>query len=513
MIEQCAQSYSLERFVHHRQACRAHLAQLLGGSVAGDQYGGDLVVELRPQLAERIDADAFAAQTQVGDDEVRRAPVDALENFRGVHRGDALAAPALQQALHAEAHRLLVVDHDDELAADQVRHLLLDRLGDGLDAGRIGNRHFDREARALADRGAQPQRMAEQLHDAPYGREPEAEAARAVPSRIVELIELLEDALVLLSRNADARVPDLDLGNVAAPPAGDDDAALFRVAQRVGDKVRQHAEQQRSVRREGHLRAARRHAQTLVLRRTRERTAQPIEHRVHRHDLAFHFHLSGVELRDVQQVVEQLLERFRALQDLVDQRLAGAACRIIAQRRREQSERVQRLAQVVIRGCEEQRFRAIRFFGAGARLLRERVLALQLVHQLLVLVTQPDLRNYGPRLSIDEQQHVAEYGDPHHAERSVAVAAERYIAQRQQAEDRHRERVQRRREVCVRDDAERRAARETGGDQSEGERLVGPDEHEHRGAPHDAGDASGSCEPPTPTARRGVAIACATIRT
>ena len=54
----------------------------------------------------------------------------------------------------------------------------------------------------------------------------------------------------------------------------------------------------------------------------RERVAQPVEHRVHRHDLALHFDLSGVELGDIEQVVEQLLERLGALKDLIDQRLA-----------------------------------------------------------------------------------------------------------------------------------------------------------------------------------------------
>src|SRR6185503_712869 len=153
------------------------------------------VAELGTQLADRIDAGAFAAQAQVGDDEVRGATVDALERFRRVHRGDALAAPALQQALHAQAYRFFVVDHDDELAADQVRHFLLDGRDHRLHASGIGDRHLDREARTLADRRAQPQRMTEQLHDAAYRREPQAEAARAVPRRIVELVELLEDAL------------------------------------------------------------------------------------------------------------------------------------------------------------------------------------------------------------------------------------------------------------------------------------------------------------------------------
>ena len=89
------------------------------------------------------------------------------------------------------------------------------------------------------------------------------------------------------------------------------------------------------------------------------------------------------------------------------------------------------MTQVVIGGREEQRFRAIGLFGACERLLRGRVLALQLPDQLLILIAQADLRDDGARLAIDEQQHVAEHGNPHHAERRVAVPAEGDIAQGQ----------------------------------------------------------------------------------
>jgi hypothetical protein len=55
---------------------------------------------------------------------------------------------------------------------------------------------------------------------------------------------------------------------------------------------------------------------------------------------------------------------------------------------------VQRLAQIVIGSGEEQRLGAIRFLGAGARLLGENVLTLQLLDQLLVLLAQADLRDH-----------------------------------------------------------------------------------------------------------------------
>ena len=66
--------------------------------------------------------------------------------------------------------------------------------------------------------------------------------------------------------------------------------------------------------------------------------------------------------------------------------------RAVAQRRRKQAQRMQRLAQIVVCGGEEPRFRAARFFGAHARLFGKRVLMLQLLDELLVLVAQADLR-------------------------------------------------------------------------------------------------------------------------
>ena len=174
---------------------------------------------------------------------------------------------------------------------------------------------------------------------------------------------------------------------------------------------------------------------------------------------------------------------------------------------------MQRLAQVVICGAKNSDFERFASSARARACSAERVLALQLLDQLLVLVAQADLRDHRTRLAIDEQQHIAEHGDPHHAERSVAVAAERDVTQRQQTEDRHGERVQRRREVRVRDDAERRATSEASGDQGERERLVGSDQYERRGAPDDAGDTSSRSEPPAPATRRSIAIARATIRT
>ena len=110
------------------------------------------------------------------------------------------------------------------------------------------------------------------------------------------------------------------------------------------------------------------------------------------------------------------------------------------------------------------RLRTARFFGARARLLGDEFCR-EFLDELFVLVAQADLRGDRARLPIDEQQDVAEHRDPHHAQRGVAVTAEHHVAQRQHAEDRHGERVQRGREVRVRHDADSRPTREACGDQ------------------------------------------------
>src|SRR5262249_3314654 len=155
--------------------------------------------------------------------------------------------------------------------------------------------------------GAQAQLVVEQPRDAAHGGEAQAEPAAAIARWIVELVELLEDALVLLGWNAYAAVPYLYACDAPALAPRDDDAAALRVTQCGRDQVRQHAEQQRRVRHQHRVRATYRQLQSLVLRGHGERGAQAIEDRIDRDDLALHLDLARVEPRDVEQIVEELL--------------------------------------------------------------------------------------------------------------------------------------------------------------------------------------------------------------
>src|SRR6185436_16842059 len=87
---------------------------------------------------------------------------------------------------------------------------------------------------------AQVQAMIEQRRESFDDGETESDAARAVPLRIPNLIELLEHARKLLRRNAAAGVPHLH-AKLCAAPAAHQNAAAIRVRNGIGDDVAKNA--------------------------------------------------------------------------------------------------------------------------------------------------------------------------------------------------------------------------------------------------------------------------------
>ena len=90
-------------------------------------------------------------------------------------------------------------------------------------------RRLDGEDRALARTGTDIDSVAQQVCQALDDGETEAEALAALPSRIIELMELLKNRLKLFFGNADPGIPDLDAQLVAAPPAAEQDLTLIGV--------------------------------------------------------------------------------------------------------------------------------------------------------------------------------------------------------------------------------------------------------------------------------------------
>ena len=103
------------------------------------------------------------------------------------------------------------------------------------------------------DRAAPRRRTQGDLHAQPQGqpahdRQPQAVAALQVALGVADLLEVAEDPLLRLRRDADAGVAHLDAPAVAAAPAGQQHAAVRRELERVVDQVAEDAPQ-RSPRR------------------------------------------------------------------------------------------------------------------------------------------------------------------------------------------------------------------------------------------------------------------------
>src|SRR5215472_9091020 len=81
--------------------------------------------------------------------------------------------------------------------------------------------------------------MAEKTAESSHDRQSEAEALAPVARRILELNELIEDALALVFRNARARVPHFQRGTPFSIAAGHQHAAAGGVPNGVRDQVAQ----------------------------------------------------------------------------------------------------------------------------------------------------------------------------------------------------------------------------------------------------------------------------------
>ena len=70
---------------------------------------------------------------------------------------------------------------------------------------------------------------------------------RPIARLVAHLVELLENAVELLGRNADAGILDLDAQPVLNPAADDPDVSGLGIAHRILDQVPEHASEQRHI--------------------------------------------------------------------------------------------------------------------------------------------------------------------------------------------------------------------------------------------------------------------------
>src|SRR6266853_2907287 len=165
-------------------------------------------------------------------------------------------------------------------------------------------RYLDGKDRALARTGTDIDSVAQQVSQALYNGETEAEASAALARRVVELMELLENRLKLLFRNANPGIPYLDAQLVAAPPAAEQDLALIGVFHCVREQVVDHLFEQAWI--AAHAEAARDHAAAEAMRRRVKGELRPqlIEHGIDREIDHLSAHNPGLELVDVEERVQ-----------------------------------------------------------------------------------------------------------------------------------------------------------------------------------------------------------------
>ena len=160
--------------------------------------------------------------------------------------------------------------------------------------------------------------MRKQVGDAPYGGQTEAEAFFAIALRISDLVELVENLFPLVLGNADAGVPDFERDLAAPVATANQHSPSCRVAERVGHKIRQNALKQERIAMQ--YRACRCEAKVkLVFARSRGvQSPQLLEQVGCREMDEIGLDIPCVQFGNVEQFVEQRLERVDRRQDLVD---------------------------------------------------------------------------------------------------------------------------------------------------------------------------------------------------
>ncbi len=274
------------------------------------------------------------------------------------------------------------------------------------------------ERRATARKGGERDRVAEEIAQSPHDRQPQAQPLVPVPVRALDLVELLEDAGPVLLRDADAGVAHLQDDAARAAARADQHPAGIGVADGVGHEVAQDALEEHRVGAHDDAGGDEAQREPLLLGRRGEVVGEAVEERLQRHGPRARIDRARVQPRDVEHLAEQRLQRADGAGDAAGELAALVVAGALGQRRGEESERVQRLAQVVARGGEEARLGEVGAVGLAARLRLARGLDLQrarlLGHAPLELEVELLVLREREREAVDhDPAHEAEEGEGH----------------------------------------------------------------------------------------------------
>ncbi len=320
---------------------------------------------------------------EVEDREVeRRAVVDPRQRLGGRARRPRPHRPALE--LRGEDAQVGgVVVHDEDRAAGDV-----DGVGLGRRRRQVGLVDVDREVeRAALARDAaalRGQRAVHELGEAPADREPESRPAVAPGDRHVDLAERPEQPAHGLGRDADAGVADGDRDLPAArrvtPAALDRMPAeaqlhlagggeLERVREEVDDDladapgIAEDARRQLVVHRVDQL-------DVVVGRRRGEQVERPLDRAPEVHRLGVQLDLAGLDLGEVEDVVDDRQQRVARGLDRLRVLLLLGVQRRVEQQPAHPDDRVHRRPDLVAHRRQERALGLVRVLGGAPRLER-----------------------------------------------------------------------------------------------------------------------------------------------
>ena len=336
--------------------------------------------ELLPDLVQELDAVERAAQHVVDDEIIGLLDTGMVQGFFRAVEAIHVAAHPFQQRDHGLGDQHVVVQHDEAPALHERPVARLMWSGDGLlrNPGRGGvQRQAEFEDRAAVDLGAAPDLAVQQRQCTLDDGKPQSQPPGAVALRVADLVELVEYLSDAFLRDAGAGIPDLEQHAIPAPSGADQDGAARCELDRVGNQIHHHRVDQADVAVDDQPFLSR-HVQAeidpLFRGQCGEILFQPVEYfgYIDRDELRFDH--ARIQLGNMQQGVEQAVERGHRLVQLLDDPvlLGGRGGQL--ERVDEQVCRSQRLPQVVSRSREETGLGQLLFFqlvhGLGERILR-----------------------------------------------------------------------------------------------------------------------------------------------
>ena len=288
----------------------------------------------------------------------------------------------------------LVVVDDQDRAAARCRGGLQCALG-GLGRGpEAAGRQHDREGRALTGRALDRDLAAQHPAELPGDRQAEPGAAVVARGRGFGLGERLKQLAELRLGHADAGIRDLELEPVALvpgqPSGGERDRALLGELGGIAQQIEQVLAQLRLI--GAHCTQIRR---AVDHQRVRVLSHQRLDHRLdladHRRDVEVldqHVHLAGLDLGQIEDVVDQAQEVLAGAIDLLEIGQEGVLTEILGllvQHLAVADDGVERRPQLMAHARQELALRLARAYGFVAR---GGELAGALPHELLQSVVE-----------------------------------------------------------------------------------------------------------------------------